>query len=85
MTDYTEKGDYNFDYKRVVAAFALVYSASIILPLLLFFLVVCMGMKMTLQNSCIFFYLIIYSNYFINLWILKLIFAFRIVFISYSD
>ena len=52
MTDYTEKGDYNFDYQRVVAAFALVYSASIILPLLLFFLVVCMGMKMTLQNSC---------------------------------
>ena len=52
MTEYEEKGDYNFDYKRVVAAYGIVFSASIILPLLLFFLVVCMGMKMTLQNAC---------------------------------
>jgi hypothetical protein len=52
MTEYEEKGNYNFDYKRVVAAYGLVFSASIILPLLLFFLVVCMGMKMTLQNVC---------------------------------
>lgn len=59
MTEYTEKANYNFDYKRVVAAFALVYSASIILPLLLFFLVVCMGMKMTIQNACKFYFVLI--------------------------
>ena len=50
MTDYDKKADFNFDYRRVVNAFSLVFSVAIVLPLIFNFLIVCMGMKLSVRN-----------------------------------
>ena len=68
MTDYEEKGNYNFDYNRVLGAFGLVYSAAIVLPIILFFLTVCMGMKMTVQNL----------SKFLTIWLIRSNFTFHL-------
>lgn len=50
MTEYASKADFNFNYDLVIRAYTIIFSASIVLPLILSLILACMGLKFNVQN-----------------------------------